>query len=100
MDYIKPIKKELNQEMHRVCKTFMLTGTPRETPRYLNLKDYEETDNNSFVIEIMSTIVYELGFQISTPENYPYIDFDKFWEQFKEYRTKFLLKNYPTIKAY
>ena len=48
----------------------------------------------------MSTIVYELGFQISTPENYPYIDFDKFWEQFKEYRTKFLLKNYPTIKAY
>jgi len=100
IDYITPIESQLKEKMHEICKNFVLIGTPRETPRYFNLNDYEEENNNSFTIEIMSTQVYGLGFKVSTPINYPYIDFDKFWQQFKEYRTKFLLKNYPTINAY
>ena len=99
-DYITPIKNQLNEKMHEVCNMFMLIGTPRATPRDLNLKDYEEIENNSFIIEIMSTVVYELGFRVSTPEYYPFIDFDEFWQQFKDYRTQFLLNNYPTINAY
>ena len=99
-DYITPIKNQLNEKMHEVCNMFMLIGTPRETPRYLNLKDYEEIENNSFIIEIMSTVVYELGFSVSTPEDYPFIDFDEFWQQFKDYRTQCLLNNFPTINAY
>ena len=100
IDYITPIKNQLNENMHEVCNMFMLIGTPRETPRYYNLKDFEEIENDSFIIEIISTLNHKLGFKISTPENYPYIDFDEFWQQFKDYRTQFLLNNYPTINAY
>jgi hypothetical protein len=100
IDYITPIENQLNEKMHEVCNIFMLIGTPRETPRYYNLKDFEEIENNSFIIEIISTLNHKLGFKFSTPENYPYIDFDEFWQQFKDYRTKFLLNNYPTINAY
>ncbi len=100
MDYIKPIKKELNENLHRISKEFMLIGMRRETPRYYNLKDYEGRVNNTYLIQIFSTQNRNLGFEILTPVNYPLIDFDEFWEQFKEYRTEFLFKNYPQIEQY
>tara|TARA_R100000951_G_scaffold23806_1_gene20021 strand:- start:1744 stop:2058 length:315 start_codon:yes stop_codon:yes gene_type:complete len=100
INYITPIKKQLDEKMHEVCNMFMLIGTPRETPRYYNLKDYKEKVNNSCLIQIFSTLNRNLGFEILTPIDYPFIDFDEFWQQFKDYRTQFLLKNYPTINAY
>tara|TARA_R100000781_G_scaffold92092_1_gene57010 strand:+ start:5618 stop:5983 length:366 start_codon:yes stop_codon:yes gene_type:complete len=100
VNYITPIKKELDEHLHRISNEFMLIGMRRETPRYYNLKDYQERINNSYLIEIFSTQNENLGFKILTPIDYPLINFDEFWEQFKEYRTEFLFKNYPQIEQY
>ena len=105
MDYITPIKKQLDKKMHEVCNIFMLIGTPRETPRYYNLafKTFKlERKNNDFIY-IGSTQNSNLFFKIKVKENYfenLRLETNEFWQQFKDYRTKFLLKNYPTINAY
>lgn len=52
IDYITPIKNQLNEKMHEVCKTFMLIGTPRETPRYYNFGGFDEDTNT---LKIKST---------------------------------------------
>ena len=101
IDYITPIKNQLNEKMHEVCNMFMLIGTPRETPRYYNFGGFEEETNT---LKIKSTQNSNLFFTIDCNGlNYDAITFspcDDFWQQFKEYRTEFLLKNYPTINAY
>lgn len=97
MNYIEPIKKELNQEMHKICRLFCIIGTPSETPRYFNFKEF---DFDSKKLIIGSTQKNDLFFVIETPENYYVWDVEKFWNQFKEYRTEFLTKNYPTIKTF
>lgn len=94
MDYIAPIKKQLDKEMHKVCTLFCLIGTPAETPRYFNFGKFEE---DSKILTIVSTQRSSLGFWVKTPFNF--IEVDKFWQQFKEYRTEFLKENYPTIKT-
>ena len=104
-NYITPIKKQLDTKMHEVCNTFMLIGTRRETPRYYNLDDYERkpftSTENRILITISSTQNSRLYFEVLAPLNYPdYIDFGEFWKQFKEYRTEFLFKNYPSIEQY
>lgn len=93
MDYIKPIKKELNEKMHEVCNIYMLIGTPRETPRYFNFRNL---DNK--ILTIGSTQKDNLYFEIKT--NFQFIEVREFWQQFKAYRTEFLLTNYSTINAY
>jgi hypothetical protein len=93
MDYIKPIKKELNEKLHEACNIYMLIGSPGETPRYYNFKNL---DNK--ILRIGSTQKDNLYFEIKT--NFEFINVKEFWKQFKEYRTKFLLNNYPTINAY
>ena len=93
IDYITPIKNQLNEKMHEVCKNFVLIGTPRETPWYYN---YQDLENN--ILTIGSTQKNNLFFKIKT--NFEFIEVNQFWQQFKDYRTKFLLNNYPTINAY
>jgi hypothetical protein len=93
IDYITPIENQLKEKMHEICKNFVLIGTPRETPRYYN---YQDLENN--ILTIGSTQKNNLFFKIKT--NFEFIEVNQFWQQFKDYRTKFLLKNYPTINAY
>ena len=97
IDYITPIKSELDEQMNNVCCLFMLIGTPLETPRYYNLSDF---DADTKVLTIGSTQSTSLFFQIHTPFKFNHINTQEFWNQFKEYRTNFLLTNYPTINAY
>ena len=118
IDYITPIKKELEKELHIVCQTFMMVGSPRETPRYYNIsnKTHEQLDGSPFNIgkndeqyylyiqstQVLSTSDF-LMFKIKVTADY-YKSLWKtdggFWEQFKEFRTKFLIKHYPTINPY
>lgn len=93
MDYITPIKKELTENLHKVCNIYMLIGMPHETPRYFN---FQELENNTLTIG--STQKRGLNFKIKT--NFNFIEVNEFWQQFKEFRTEFLLTNYPTINAY
>jgi hypothetical protein len=95
MDYIKPIKNQLDEQMHNQCVAFMLIGTQRETPRYMN---FGEFDNDTKVLTIQSTQTSKIFFDIET--DFDFIEVDKFWVQFKEYRTEFLIENYPTINPY
>jgi hypothetical protein len=95
MDYIKPIKDQLDEQMHNQCVAFMLMGTQRETPRYMN---FGEFDNDTKVLTIQSTQTSKIFFDIET--DFDFIEVDKFWAQFKDYRTEFLIENYPTINPY
>ena len=114
IDYIKPIKEKLEEKLHDVCKKFMLMGFPHETPRYYNIstKTNEQLDcsifdigknDKQYYLYIGSTQTDRLWFRIKiTPDYYKLLwktDGD-FWEQFREFRTEFLIKNYPTIDPY
>ncbi len=95
MNYIKPIQKELENELHKFCQSFMLIGRPNETPKYLNIYEYDVFNHT---LTIASTQKQSLNFTINLDNKIEqYINFNEFWEQFKEFRTNFLLKNYPTI---
>ena len=100
---IKPIKKELEEKMHEVCVIFCTIGTPRETPRYYNIRQFK---NN--ILTIGSTQNQDLFFNIDCSNIKEFqpdkdftilfaIRFNDFWSQFKEFRTEFLKENYPTI---
>jgi len=95
-DFITPIKDKLDFEMHQQCVVFMLLGTPRESPRWLN---YGGFDIDTKVLRIESTQTSHIFFEIET-EGFNHIPCDEFWLQFKKYRTEFLEKYYPTIKTY
>ena len=97
-NYITPIKNQLDEAMHLHCNGFMLLGSPNETPRYYNVKGF---DSKTETLTICSTQKSDLFFEIDCKG----LDFSKFWAsdfwaQFKEYRTAFLLQNYPTISSY
>lgn len=94
-DYITPIKDKLDEKMHDQCVAFMLIGTPRETPRYMNFKEF---DDETKVLKIQSTQTSAVFFYIQT--DFDFVDVNNFWAQFKEYRTEFLIENYPTIDPY
>ena len=97
-NYITPIKTALDELMHLHCQGFMLLGSPDETPRYYNVKDY---DYKSKHLTICSTQKSGLFFTIDASIlEIGYFDASDFWSQFKEYRTSFLLENYPTISPY
>lgn len=95
IDYIAPIKDKLDEQMHKQCEAFIAIGIPRYTPRYMN---FEEFDYDTRVLTIQSTQTSLVYFNIQT--DFDIIEVDKFWAQFKQYRTEFLLTNYPTINPY
>ena len=95
MDYIKPIKEQLDANMHDRCVMFMLIGTPRESPRWMNFGNH---DLDTKVLRIQSTQTSRIFFEVET--DYDYIEVDIFWPQFKQYRTEFLIEHYPTINPY
>jgi hypothetical protein len=95
MDYITPIKEQLDSKMHDQCIIFMLIGTPSESPRWINFGHH---DLETKVLRIESTQRRNIWFEVET--DYNYIEVDEFWLQFKQYRTEFLLANYPTINPY
>jgi len=95
-NYIEPIKKELEENLHQFCKAYILIGNgTSETPIYLNIYEY---DVFKHTLTIASTQKQSLSFTIDLNNKLDeYIIFNDFWQQFKEFRTKFLLENYPTI---
>lgn len=98
MDYITPIQSNLEHWMHKMCETYIIMGTPEESPRWFNLK---EIDHNNRTITISSTQEL-LGFTIPVPEDYPLHHLEdnrEFWAQFKTFRTQFLTTYYSTIKT-
>jgi len=94
-DYITPIKEQLDEKMTEVSLLYMTIGTPRETPRYYNFRDF---DTETKTLTIGSTQKQSLFFTIDLSDTgIEMIWFDKFWQQFKEYRTNFLQENFKTI---
>ena len=97
IDYITPIKEQLDEKMHITCALFVTIGFPAESPRYFNFKEFNDETK---VLTIGSTQRQNLEFEVQT-EYEPYsVDVTDFWNQFKEYRTGFLQEYYPTIDRY
>jgi hypothetical protein len=94
MEYIAPIREQLDSNMHDHCVMFMLVGTPAESPRWMNFGGF---DNDTRVLTIQSTQRSGIFFNIET--DFDFVEVHEFWEQFKKYRTEFLLTNYPTISS-
>ena len=99
MDYIKPIKKELEKNLHQFCQVYMLMGNGgSESPKYLNIFEYDAFKNT---LIIASTQKQSLNFTIHLNNKLDdYVNFNDFWTQFKQFRTNFLIQNYPTIEPY
>lgn len=92
MDYIEPIKEKLDFWMHKNCREFMVIGFPSESPRWFNFGGFNQDTKELTIISTQS----KLGFKI--PTDFDWVEVNEFWRQFKEYRTNFLVDNYPTIK--
>ena len=85
MEYIAPIREQLDSNMHDHCVMFMLVGTPAESPRWMNFGGF---DNDTRVLTIQSTQRSGIFFNIET--DFDFVEVHEFWEQFKKYRTEFL----------
>lgn len=98
-NYITPIKTALDKSMHLHCTNFLANAKSEyDTPRYYNVKDY---NYKSKVLTIQSTQKSNRFFKVDASIlEIGYFDASDFWTQFKEYRTAFLLENYPTISVY
>lgn len=102
MNYIEPIKIQLEEKLNEHCNMFKIIGTPNDTPRYYNFKNYNSETN---ILKVGSTQNNGLFFEIDCTKfknEYQYILLDMaiFWEQFKKFRTDFLNKNHPTINIH
>jgi hypothetical protein len=96
INYIEPIKAELDEKMNLHCSVFITIGSPKETPRYYNFGGFNDEENT---IIIASSQNSKLFFEVSNPFEWCDFDVTDFWQQFKEYRTNFLKTNYPTIET-
>ena len=96
MDYITPIKEQLDTNMKIICEVFNSINLPKHhTPRYYNFKEY---DRETKTLTIGSTQLRKECFNIDCSNtDIDFIMCDDFWPQFKEYRTRYLEKNYKTI---
>jgi len=73
----------------------MTIGTPIESPRWMN---YGGFNRDTKVLTIESTQTSKIFIEVETDFNF--VKCNDFWQQFKEYRTAFLVNNYPTINPY
>lgn len=91
------LKGQLDKEMHEICKDFLYSDRNRYSPRYYN---FGKINDDTGGVVIQSTEMPSLSFEVAADVNI--FDFDplKFWDEFKQYRTKFIKENYPEIKAY
>jgi len=97
MDYIKPIKTELDAKMHIECVATLGMNSHYST-RWYNVNNFDYDTNT---LKIQSTQNRDLFFTVDCNHmDIGYFDSSEFWKQFKEYRTDFLLENYPQIDVY
>jgi hypothetical protein len=98
-DYITPIKHLLDEKMHEHCKSYIMFNKDKSfSPRWYNIG--MQTWDMEGALVIKSTQI-GAGISIKLPDDYPeFLHGETVWDQFKKYRTEFLLENYPTINTY
>jgi len=98
MNYITPIKTDLDAKMHIECISFLNQNNIYKSPRWFNVNTFYYATNT---LKIQSTQNSGLFFTVDCNHmNIGYFDSSEFWKQFKDYRTDFLLANYPQIDVY
>ena len=125
-DYIEPIKEQIDKNLHEHCVRFInkysyritfnrvtLSRRLHDTPRWYNIHSFCE-DTKTLTIASTQCYFIKLSeepdpnktkqfFKIDCSDIKEFEDFDytfnwsEFWEQFREYRTKFLKKHYSNI---
>lgn len=94
IDYISPIREQLEEELEYYCMMFKLIGTRKETPRWFNFGGFDVETKRLFIKSTQT----DLGFYVSTP--FDKVESREFWQQFKRFRTDYLIKHHPTIDPY
>lgn len=100
MKKIKDNKELLNKILTALnlwANTYKLIGTPNETPRYSQLMI-----NSNGIFELKSTqknLYYTLNLTEGENEFLNNIEHNERWNEYKEIRTEFLLKNHKTIST-
>ena len=100
----KLLLEKIQSTLNQWCRTFVVIGTYEETPRYSQL------DNRDGKFRLQSTQI-QLYYNIHglTDEENLFLErIQRFklnssrslWNQYKEIRTEFLVKHYPTIDIY
>lgn len=98
MNYITPIKTALDIEMRSHCDAYLIYKRLYTSPRFYNFGDF---DYDTRILTIQSTQNRDLFFKIDCKHlDVGFFDGSEFWQQFKEYRTNFLLDNYLEIDRY
>lgn len=101
------IVSSIEESLSIWCTKFKLFGFPDETPRYSQLftkKDSEFYETKNHVYELKST-QKDLSEDIDLNEEQNDFLFQLFlqgdlWDQYKELRTEYLIKNEPKISPY
>ncbi len=94
------VKKKLLEVLDEWCISFMLIGTPSETPRYSQVMCNDDVSNwrlESTVSSIHYNIDWtkeELNFLYKRQRD------QELWDWWKHIRTEHLESNYKTIKSY
>lgn len=99
VDYISPIEKELREGIIKVAERYLEDEGQNTalSPRWLNYHFKEDEEEG--ILFIRSTQC-GIGFSVVLPEGYPRVEVNTFWNQFKEFRTDLLVKEYPMINPY
>lgn len=89
------------ENLEQYCIHYKIIGGKGETPRYSQLF-IEEREDGKFVLQLQSTIT-NIFYNVCD-FNHEYDDVHFFrknsWDTWKKIRTKYLIKNHPTIDPY
>ena len=104
-----PLLEKIQYTLNEWCKTFVVIGTPNETPRYSQLffTDGAEGKGEAQLQSTQKKLYYPI-YGLTEEENrflkrIQIIQQNRsrsLWNQYKEIRTEFLLEYYPTIDVY
>lgn len=95
-NYIAPIKRELEKGLHKIALNYTVNrDSIAKSPRWVNYKGF---DDDTKVLSLQSTNYSSNEFEVQT--DYPFVEIDEFWAQFKAFRTLFLETNYPNIRTF
>lgn len=101
-EFIEIYRADLEQAMHTQCAVFCTIGSPAESPRWINVCELKANEEGYF-IKFQSTQTSRIYFHIAiSKEHYERWQYglvvEELWQPFKDFRTEFLILNYPTIK--
>ncbi len=101
--------KQIDKGLSKIAESFLLLEKRSDkytyigycSPRWINIRDTYEHEGTFFVF--LRSTQTNIGFHIEVDEVFMLNvkgNCSDYWAHFREYRTKFLQENFPTIETY